>query len=146
MKKIVLAMLLAAAAAAVAQTAQAPAAGAATTPPTQKKEIKDPAEYNASVGAIQQQDPNAKISGLEAFLTQYPNSVMKEDALELLMGAYQQTNNSAKMMDAAQKLLAANPNNLRALALLTFTKRAAAEAGQNAQQNLTEAADYGTKG
>ena len=39
--------------------------------------IKDPAEYNAYVGAIQQQDPAAKISGLEAFLVQYPNSVVK---------------------------------------------------------------------
>ena len=39
--------------------------------------IKDPAEYNAYVAAVQQKDPQAKISGLEAFLTQYPNSVMK---------------------------------------------------------------------
>src|SRR5205823_13440237 len=43
----------------------------------QKKEIKDPAEYNAYAGAVQQSDPAAKISGLEAFLTQYTNSVMK---------------------------------------------------------------------
>src|SRR5437763_15752961 len=55
--------------------------------PQQKKEIKDPADYNAYLGAVQQQDVNAKISGLEAFLTQYPNSVMKQDALELLMGS-----------------------------------------------------------
>ena len=45
--------------------------------------IKDPAEYNAYVGAVQQTDPAAKISGLEAFLTQYPNSVMKNQALEI---------------------------------------------------------------
>ncbi|HVM91558.1 MAG TPA: bacterial transcriptional activator domain-containing protein [Terriglobales bacterium] len=145
MKRIVLAMLLVAAITAVAQTAQAPAPGAAT-PPAQKKEIKDPAEYNAYVGAIQQQDPAAKVSGLEAFLTQYPNSVMKEDALELLMGAYQQTGNAAKMQDTATKVLAANPCNLRALALLAFTKRALAEAGQNAAQNLTDAGQYGEKG
>ena len=88
MKKIVLAMLLVAAVTAVAQTAPAPAqpahaADASATPapqaqrpqPQQKKEIKDPAEYNAYVGAVQQTDPAAKISGLEAFLTQYPNSV-----------------------------------------------------------------------
>ena len=47
-------------------------------------EIKDPAEYNAYLGAYQQKDPNAKVSALEAFLTQYPNSVMKTTALELL--------------------------------------------------------------
>jgi len=112
----------------------------------QKKEIKDPAEYNAYVGAVQQADAAAKISGLEAFLSQYPNSVMKEDALELLMGAYQQTNNAAKMNEAAQRLLQANPNNLRALALMAYSKRAAAEANQNPQQNLAEAAQYAERG
>jgi len=126
--------------AAPAQAAQ-PAA-----PPPQKKEIKDPAEYNAYVGAVQQQDPNAKISGLEAFLTQYPNSVMKEDALELLMGLYRQTNNAAKMVDAEQRLLQVNPNNLRALALMTYDKRALASQGQNPQQNLADAAQYGATG
>ena len=132
MKKIVLAMLLVAAITAVAQTAQAQsqatpqssAAPAQTAP--QKKEIKDPAEYNAYVGAIQQTDAAAKVSGLEAFLTQYPNSVMKEDALELLMGAYEQAGNAAKTDETAQKVLQANPCNLRALALLSFTKRAMA--------------------
>jgi len=125
--------------------APAPAAQPAAPPP-QKKEIKDPAEYNAYVGAVQQQDPNAKISGLEAFLTQYPNSVMKEDALELLMGLYRQTNNAAKMADAEQRLLQVNPNNLRALALMTYDKRALASQGQNPQQNLADAAQYGATG
>src|SRR5690348_12110612 len=113
---------------------------AAPGQPQQKKEIKDPAEYNAYVGAVQQQDPAAKISGLEAFLTQYPNSVMKQDALEILMGAYQQTGNQQKMMDTAQKLLQADPNNVRALALLTYTLRARAlGGGANAQQDLAQA-------
>jgi hypothetical protein len=148
MKKIVFAMLLVAAITAVAQTAPAPAKGAAaSTPPTQKKEIKDPAEYNAYVGAIQQQDAAAKVSGLEAFLTQYPNSVMKEDALELLMSAYGQTGNAAKAQETATKVLLANPCNLRALALLAYTKRATAEAGgAGAAQSLTEAGQYSEKG
>src|SRR5208283_2383803 len=96
MKKTVLAMLLVAAVAAVAQTASAPAQAAPATaapapaaPPPQKKEIKDPAEYNAYVGAAGQSDPAAQISGFEAFLAQYPNSTFKEEALELLMVAYQ---------------------------------------------------------
>jgi len=114
--------------------------------PQQKKEIKDPAEYNAYVGAIQQKDPAAQISGLEAFLAQYPNSVMKEDALETLMVAYQKTNNQAKMLDAAQRILQANPNNLRALALLAYIKRAQAEAGQDAQNNMTQGAQFADRG
>ena len=127
-----------------------PTAGAQAAPspaqPAQKKEIKDPAEYNAYVGAIQQADPNGKISGLEAFLTQYPNSVMKEDALEVLMSAYQQAGNQAKMLDTAKRVLQVNPNNLRALALLVFTSRQAAEAGQSPQQNLATAAQYANQG
>ncbi|HEY7616731.1 MAG TPA: hypothetical protein VH744_08005, partial [Terriglobales bacterium] len=108
-----------------AQAGQQPApAGQQAAPAQQKKEIKDPAEYNAYVGAVQQTDPAAKISGLEAFLQQYPNSVMKEDALELLMASYQQTGNTAKMTEAAQRLLQSNPNNVRALALLAYSNRA----------------------
>jgi len=156
MKKIFLAMLLVAAVTAVAQTAAAPVPqgaapvpqGTAPTPapPPQKKEIKDPAEYNAYVGAVEQKDAPAKVSGLEAFLTQYPNSVMKEDALELLMGAYQQTGNQAKTLETAQKVLSANACNIRALALLAYTKQAMAVAGQSSAQNFADAGQYGEKG
>ena len=152
MKKILLAMLLVVAGTAVAQTSPAPAQpqqpAAQGQPPAaaQKKEIKDPAEYNAYMGAQGQQDPAAMISGFEAFLTQYPNSVMKEDALDQLMSAYTKTNNQAKVLDTAQKLLVVNPCNLRALAFIAFTKRSQAEAGQNAQQNLAEAGQTGEKG
>jgi hypothetical protein len=135
---------------ATAQPQTQSAAPAQTQPaasqPQQKKEIKDPAEYNAYVGAVQQTDPTAKISGLEAFLAQYPNSVMKEDALELLMVAYQSANNQAKMIDAAQRILQVNPNNLRALALLSYIKRAQAEAGQDAQKNLADGAQFADRG
>ena len=111
----------------------------APAPQAQKKEIKDPAEYNAYVGAVQQTDPTAKISGLEAFLTQYPNSVMKEDALELLMGTYQQAGNQAKVIDTANRLLTANPDNARALVLLAYNERAAQkwpDAKQHAERGL----------
>jgi tetratricopeptide (TPR) repeat protein len=124
--------------AAAPQPQAAPAAPAAQ-PQAQKKEIKDPAEYNAYVGAVQQSDPAAKISGLEAFLVQYPNSVMKEDALELLMGTYQQSNNQAKVIDTANRLLAANPDNARALVLLAYNERATqkwADAKQHAERGL----------
>jgi len=159
MKRTILAMLLVAAVTAVAQTASTPAQTSPAPPPNtaapaaqqgaapapQKKEIKDPAEYNAYMGALGQQDPAAKISGLEAFLTQYPNSVMKEDALELLMGAYQQAGNPTKTQETAQKVLQANPCNLRALALITYSKQSQAT-GPNAQQNLMDAGQTAEKG
>jgi tetratricopeptide (TPR) repeat protein len=120
------------------QTQPAASAQPAAAQP-QKKEIKDPAEYNAYVGAVKQDDAAAKISGLEAFLAQYPNSVMKEDALELLMGAYQQTGKQDKVIDVANRLLAANPNNVRALVLLAYNERAAqkwADAKGHAERGL----------
>jgi hypothetical protein len=148
MKKTLLAMLLVVAGTAVAQTSSAPAQpqqpAASGQPPAapQKKEIKDPAEYNAYMGAQGQQDPAAMISGFEAFLTQYPNSVMKEDALDQLMGAYTKAGNQAKLQDTAQRLLQANPNSLRALALIAYTKRI----GAKTPQDLADAAQYAEKG
>ncbi len=150
MKKplVILALALAAAASAQESAQQQP-----TQPGTpaqqgqqQKKEIKNPAEYNAYITALNQQQPEMKASALETFLQQYPNSVMKVDALELLMATYQQIGNQAKVEDAAQKLLQADPNNLRALALLAYLRRAAAEAGQNPQQNAQEARQYAERG
>ncbi len=149
MKKTILAILLVAAVAAVAQTAvppvpqAAPPSAAAPAQPAapaapQKKEIKDAAEYNAYMGAVQQTEAAAKVSGLEAFVKQYPNSVMKEDALELLMSAYQQTGNSAKTLETAQKILQVNACNIRTLALLAYSK--------GAQQSYTEAGQIGEKG
>lgn len=125
--------------AAPAQPGQTAPAQPGQAAPAQKKEIKDPAEYNAYVGAVQQSDPAAKISGLEAFLQQYPNSVMKEDALELLMITYQQANNAAKMSATAQRVLQANPNNVRALALLANNAKASqqwADAQKYAMQGV----------
>jgi tetratricopeptide (TPR) repeat protein len=122
-----------------AQTAAPAQTQPAASQPQPKKEIKDPAEYNAYVGAVQQTDGAAKISGLEAFLAQYPNSVMKEDALELLMTTYQQAGNQAKVIDTANRLLAANPNNVHALVFLAFNERAAqkwADAKQHAERGL----------
>ena len=97
--------------------------------------IKDPAEYNAYVAAVQATDPNAKISGLEAFLNQYPNSVMKNQALEILMQTYQQAGNAKKTMDTATKLVTADSCNVRALALLAYFDRVMAQGGDpNAKQ------------
>lgn len=113
----------------------------------QKKEIKNPAEYNAYVNAIQQQNAGQKAQLLEAFLQTYPQSVMKEDALELLMAAYQQSGDAQKTLDAAQRVLQANPNNVRALALLAYNYRAAASSGgPQMQDNLAKAQQYGQQG
>jgi hypothetical protein len=163
MKKILVTVVLGVAALAAAQDAAKPAqppqgqaapaqpgATPAQTPaaaPAQAPVIKDPAEYNAYVGAIQQKDPAAQISGLEAFMTQYPNSVMKVAALQTLMQDYQQTNNQQKTIDTATKLVAADPCNVRAMALLAFFDRLKAQGGDpNAKQDLADAKKYAQMG
>jgi hypothetical protein len=103
--------------------------------------IKDPAEYNAYTNAIGQSTPAAKAAAIEAFLTQYPNSVVKTDLLEQLMVAYQ--GDPVKMLDAADRLLAVDPGNLRALATSVYLEETQAHAKTNpadAQPILDKAA------
>jgi hypothetical protein len=154
MKTILLTVVLGVAAVAGAQNAAQPAqgqpaaqAGQQPAASPQAPVIKDPAEYNAYVSAVQQTDPNAKISGLEAFLTQYPNSVMKNQARELLMGTYQQQNNVKKTLETAAKLVADDTCNVRGLALLAYFDRVLAQSGDpSAAQLLTDGQKYGQQG
>jgi hypothetical protein len=140
MKKFLVAFLLACTLAA----AVVPFAAAQTAP---KPQIKDPAEYNAYVNAVQQSDPAAKAQAIEAFLQTYSNSVMKEEALVQLMGAYQQSSNASKTIDTASRILQANPSNVRALALLAYYYRSlAAQGGADTAKNADQAMQYGQKG
>ncbi|HET6181719.1 MAG TPA: hypothetical protein VFE61_32675 [Candidatus Sulfotelmatobacter sp.] len=139
MKKILLTVVLGVAVVAGAQDAAQPAQSQPAAPQAAAPVIKDPAEYNAYVAAYQAKDPAAQISGLEAFLTQYPNSVMKNQALEILMGAYQQSGNTKKTMETATKLVASDPCQVRALTLLAYLDRVLAQGGDpNAKQLLVD--------
>ncbi len=156
MKKVALASLLAVATStlcatpfALAQAPAAPAAGGAQSGGQQQITIKDPAEYNDYSNAISQSSPAAKASAIEAFLTKYPNSVVKPEMLEQLMAAYQQAGNMDKTVDAANRLLQSDPNNLRALAITVYIKKqqAAAKPTPAEQQPLLdEAAANAQKG
>ncbi len=57
---------------------------------------------------------------------------MKEDGLEQLMAAYQQAGDAQKTIDTANRILQVNPNNLRALALLSAYNRQHGDAGRSA--------------
>jgi tetratricopeptide (TPR) repeat protein len=128
-------------------TQQQPASGAAAAGQQQKKVIQDPNEYNAYVASVNTTDPAQKAQLMESYLQTYPNSVMKEDGLELLLKTYQQLNNSAQIKATAQRLLQVNPNNLTALALLSYLDRAQAQAGgTDAATLLQEAGKLGASG
>ena len=152
MKKVVVASLLAVASmacvvsTAVAQTQvnlgsnqQQPASGGVQMPA---------AEYNAYNSAITQTDPKAKAAALEAYLTAYPQSSVKAATLEQLMLAYSSFD-PAKTLDAADRLLQVDPNNLRALTFETYFRLTGADSITDPtakQAALDKAADYAQKG
>jgi len=87
-------------------------------------QIKDPAEYNAYSMAISQSDPKAKAAALEEFITKYPNSVAKKAVLDMLVDANQQLGDQQKVLDYASQLLQVDPNNLKAIYISVFIKKA----------------------
>lgn len=87
--------------------------------------IKDPAEYNAYQMAITQTDPTAKASALESFLKSYPQSVVKSAVLNMLVDTYQQLRDPDKTLSAASRLLQVDPNNMKAIYISVYLKKAA---------------------
>jgi tetratricopeptide (TPR) repeat protein len=125
---------------------QQPAAGGdQANVPTSQKVIKDPAEYNAYITALNTTDPAAKGAAMEAFVAQYPQSIVKVDALEQAMSAYQQASNQQKVEQVARQILTIEPNNVRALAIVVFLERgqikdaaSGAKARADAERGLQE--------
>ena len=114
-----------------------------------RKVLKDPAEYSAYMNALNLADPSAKAAAMEAFIAQYPDSVMKIDALQTAMRAYQVAGEPLKVQETADRILQIDPNDLRALAIVTFIERAnantpekAAKARQNGEKGLAALAAW----
>ncbi len=147
MKKVVLASLLSATAlipfAIKPAFGQAAPAGNAAGVQMSQEEY---AKYNAAVTAT---TPQAKAQGFEDYLKAYPNSAVKSDVLNQLLYAYNQTGDEAKTLDAADRLLAIDPNNLRALTLEVYYRRADADKLTDAaakQAALDKVATYANTG
>jgi hypothetical protein len=124
--------------------AQSPAAGS-----SDQITIKDPAEFNAYQNAITQTNPQAKASASEAFLTQYPQSIVKKAVLDGLVVAYAAANppDPTKTVDAAKRLLQVDPNNLKAAYLIAYIDKQQAQATPaQMPQLLDDAAAMATKG
>ncbi len=148
MKKVVVASLLAFATSTLAAlpAAHAQAATGQSSASSGQITIKDPAEYNAYTNAVGQSSPAAKAQAIEAFLTQYPNSVVKQEMLEQLVGAYQQANDTPKTVDAARRLLQVDPSNLRALTFIVYVEKQQGTQGTGDQSKLDDAASLAQKG
>lgn len=106
------------------------------------------AEYNDYTAAINQSTPQTKAPALEAYLQKYPNSSVKADVLTQMMVAYSSFD-PAKTLDAADRLLQVDPNNLRAITLEVYFRKASADQLTDAaakQTALDKAADYARRG
>lgn len=140
MKKFLMTLVLASATLGFAQDAAQ----------TQQKTIRDPNEYNAYMSATTQTDPAAKAAALEAFVQQYPQSIVKEEALVGAMSAYQQAGNVAKLTEAANKVLQAYPNNILALTVAVSGRRQQFNSGSLPQDRaravINEAAQMAQRG
>lgn len=111
---------------------------------SEQKEIKDPAEYHAYMTAYSMADQAAKGAAMEAFVAQYPQSVVKVDALEQAMAAYQQAGNVQKLEKVARKLADVDSDNVRPIAILTVLLRAQLTQGDNTK--LTDLCSYSHRG
>ena len=114
------------------------------------KEIHlDPAEYNAYNNATGTTDPNMRANALEAFLQKYPDSQVKIPVMEALVAAYQQSQKPQQSVDAANRLLAVDSWNLRALVTVAGLDRFLGVQGNTPNQALldqaAEAADKGLR-
>jgi len=151
MKKFLLASVFASASAPVFMLAgfsiaSAPAVLAQSPSDSGAISVKDPAEYNAYQNATTQTTPQAKATASEAFLKQYPQSQLKKPVLEGLVDAYSAFD-QAKTVDAAQRLLQVEPNNLKAMFLIAFIdKQQATATPAQAPQLLDDAAAMAAKG
>jgi tetratricopeptide (TPR) repeat protein len=118
----------------------APQGAAATKQP----QWKSRAEYDAFEAFVKETNPSKMISLIQAFLQKFPNSDFKANAYVAEMQTYQQLNNSAKAIKAAKNVLKADPNQLDALAYLSFAfpytyKPTDADAATQLSEGLAEA-------
>jgi tetratricopeptide (TPR) repeat protein len=113
------------------------------TPPAQKV-IKDPAEYNAYMAALNTPDAAQRAAAMEAFVKQFPASIVKVDALEQAMAAYQKLGDTARVEATAVAILQFEPDNIRALSIVTVLRRARATTPQAAVE-LREPAEKGLR-
>lgn len=112
----------------------------------EQKVIKDPAEYNAYMAALNTPEPTQKAAAMVAFVAKYPDSVMHTDALEQAMAAYQQAGDQAKVEETAGEILKLSPDNVRALAIVTYLQRHRATKGdKGALKEVGGNAEHGLK-
>jgi tetratricopeptide (TPR) repeat protein len=117
------------------------ATGQSSATPARQKAIKDQAEFDAYVAARNAQNAAQRAAAMEAFVQQYPQSIVKIEALEQAMAAYQEAGNAAMVEDTARRIMVIEPAHVRALAILAYITRA-----KGTPQSAAEGQGYAERG
>ncbi|CAN5149386.1 hypothetical protein BH10PSE6_BH10PSE6_12960 [soil metagenome] len=89
-------------------------------------------EAGSYAKALALKEPVKRAEALEVFIAWYPGSVLRVEAFEQVMGAWQSANNPEKADAAATRLLQIDADNVRALANRAYVGRTRAAAGEAA--------------
>lgn len=122
-----------------AQTqAPAPAQGPGQSAPAQapgsaqRSSFTNPAEYDSYMAALNTRDPARKAQAMEVFIAWYPGSILRLEAHEQAISAWQAANQPAKADVLVARLLQVDPDNVRALANRAYVGRLKASGGEAA--------------
>jgi hypothetical protein len=98
--------------------------------------IKDPSEFNAYQAFSTQSDLKRKITDGEGFVMTYPQSEAKLAVLDQLVDAYQLVGDQDALLNAANRLLQLDPNNLEAIYFLVAIEKA--QCGKTADTRICD--------
>jgi hypothetical protein len=153
MKKVVLTSFLACVVCVSGQPSafaqDASAAAAQTTTTTAGGQVQMPAaEFAVYNSANTQTDPKARAAALEGYLTQFPQSAVKESVLGIILGLDFATDQT-KALDVADRILQLDPTYVTALYVEVLVRKAQADALTDAaakQAAMDTVAGYAQKG
>jgi tetratricopeptide (TPR) repeat protein len=89
-----------------------------------RSSFQNPAEYDNYTAALNTRDAAKRAQAMEVFVAWYPGSVLRVDAYEQAMAAWQAANQPAKADFIAGKLLQIDPDNVHALTNRVYFGRA----------------------
>jgi tetratricopeptide (TPR) repeat protein len=109
-----------------------------------RSSFSNPAEYDAYMSALANRDAAKRATAMEIFVAWYPNSVLRNEALEHAMAAWSAAREPAKADFVAGKLLQLDPDNVHALANRVYAGRVRAVQGdKSAVAPMIAAAERG---
>ena len=129
-----------------AESQPPPQAPEGTSPPPLPL-VVSPGELAAVEEALNQPDPDQKITLAEKFLLDYPESNLRSHVYSALATAYQQKNDYDKVVENGEKSLALDPDNVMSLVIVAqILPQRLRGSGLETAQKLSRAERYARHG